>query len=401
MMRRLVGFFAALFLAGLCGTAPSRWSWSPGTGPATRRRRGGYAGAGEGDYDLSRELDAVGADELLGELPDDAQDLMERTGLHGIDYKELLALSPEAFFREIWGLVKERIRLPLTVFGAVLGTVLLCAMLDGLKTSLWEGTLSTVFAAVAVVCVAASIVSPIIDCITTTAAAIRDYSNVVLAFIPIFSSIVTVGGQAVTATTYTAFLFMACQVVSQVVAGNLRAADGGLPRLLRGREPRARRRRVGGRGRDPNRRCRGRWGCCSPSSWGCSRSRRWLRRAATTVASKAAKFLIGSFVPVVGGALSDAFVATQGYLRLLKATVGVFGILIALMTFLPVFLQTVLWYFTVNLAGAVSEMLGVKPVASILKSSSATLGILIAVILCFALLIVISTSLVMMVSTGV
>lgn len=128
---------------------------------------------------------------------------MERTGLHGIDYKELLALSPEAFFREIWGLVKERIRLPLTVFGAVLGTVLLCAMLDGLKTSLWEGTLSTVFAAVAVVCVAASIVSPIIDCITTTAAAIRDYSNFVLAFIPIFSSIVTVGGQAVTATTYT------------------------------------------------------------------------------------------------------------------------------------------------------------------------------------------------------
>ena len=63
--------------------------------------------------------------------------------------------------------------------------------------------------------------------------------------------------------------------------------------------------------------------------------------------------------------------------------------------------RQVLWYFTVNLAGAVSEMLGVKPVASILKSSSATLGILIAVILCFALLIVISTSLVMMVSTGV
>ena len=88
-----------------------------------------------------------------------------------------------------------------SITGSVLGTVLLCAMLDGLKTSLWEGTLSTVFAAVAVVCVAASIVSPIIDCITTTAAAIRDYSNFVLAFIPIFSSIVTVGGQAVTATT--------------------------------------------------------------------------------------------------------------------------------------------------------------------------------------------------------
>ena len=46
-------------------------------------------------------------------------------------------------------------------------------------------------------------------------------------------------------------------------------------------------------------------------------------------------------------------------------------------------------------------MLGVKQVASILKSASATLGVLIAVILCFALLFVISTSLVLMVSTGV
>ena len=71
------------------------------------------------------------------------------------------------------------------------------------------------------------------------------------------------------------------------------------------------------------------------------------------------------------------------------------------MTFLPVLLQTALWYFTVNITSAVGEMLGVKQVASILKSASATLGVLIAVILCFALLFVISTSLVLMVSTGV
>ena len=203
-----------------------------------------------------------------------------------------------------------------------------------------------------------------------------------------------------TATTYTAFLFMACQVVSQVVAGifvplmGVYLAFCVVGNLAPGVDVSA----VAG-------------AIKSAVSWalgllltlfvGLLSLQTMVASGSDTVASKAAKFLIGSFVPVVGGALSDAFVATQGYLRLLKATVGVFGILIALMTFLPVFLQTVLWYFTVNLAGAVSEMLGVKPVASILKSSSATLGILIAVILCFALLIVISTSLVMMVSTGV
>ena len=64
----------------------------------------------------------------------------------------------------------------------------------------------------------------------------------------------------------------------------------------------------------------------------------------------------------------------------LKTTVGAFGILAALLTFLPVLLQTALWYFTVNITSAVGEMLGVKQVASILKSASATLGVLIAVI---------------------
>ena len=71
------------------------------------------------------------------------------------------------------------------------------------------------------------------------------------------------------------------------------------------------------------------------------------------------------------------------------------------MTFLPILLQTVMWYLAVNLSSALGEMLGVKPVAQILKSASATLGVLIAVILCFALLIIISTSLVLIISMGV
>ena len=170
---------------------------------------------------IKTQLDAVGADELLEELPDDAKNLMEGAGITEIDYKQLLTLSPSQFFGSVWELVIQRLRAPLTVFASVLGTVLLCALLDCLKTSLWEGSLSTVFTAVSVVCIAAAVVSPITDCITTTVAAIHDYSNFILSFIPIFSSIVTVGGQAVTATTYTTFLFAACQVVSQIAANML------------------------------------------------------------------------------------------------------------------------------------------------------------------------------------
>lgn len=350
--------------------------------------------------DLQPQLDAIGADELLDRLPDDAKHLMDDSGITKIDYKQMLSLTPSEFFHQLWQMVLERIKMPLTVFCSVLGTILLCALLDSLKTSLWEGTLSTVFSGVSVVCVAAVITRPIIDCITTTARSIHDCSNFILTFIPVFSSVVTVSGQPVTATTYTAFLFAACQVVSQIVASTLVPLMGIylafciVGNLAPGIDITAVAKVIK-----------------STVTWalgllltlfvGLLSLQTMVASGSDTVASKAAKFLIGSFVPVIGGALSDAFTATQGYMKLLKTTVGAFGILVALMTFLPVFLQTTIWYLTVNITAAVSEMLGVKQVSEILKSSAAALGVLVAVILCFALLVIISTSLVLMTSTGV
>lgn len=353
-----------------------------------------------GEYDFQSQLDAAGADELWQALPEDAKSLMDDSGVTDIDYKQLLSLSPGNLFKQLWQMVKERVKQPLTVFCAILGTVLLCSLLDCLKTSLWDGALSSVFTAVSVVCIAASITAPIIECINATAIAIHDCANFIVSFIPVFASVVTVSGQPVTATTYTAFLFAACQIVSQIVANTLVPLMGVYlafciaGSLAPGIDVTAVAKVIK-----------------STVSWalgllltlfvGLLSLQTMVASGSDTVASKTAKFLIGSFVPVVGGALSDAFIATQGYLRLLKTTVGAFGILVALMTFLPIFLQAVLWYFTVNVASAVSEMLGVKPAALILKSSSTTLGVLIAVIICFAILVVVSTTLVLMTSTSV
>ncbi len=352
------------------------------------------------EIDLQPQMDAVGADELMDKLPENAQDLLGRTGIDKIDYKQLLTLSPADFFKEIWRLVLEKLKEPMTTFCAVLGTVILCALLDSLKTSLWEGNLSTVFSAVAAVCIATAVATPIINCITTTAGAIQDCSNFILAFVPVFSSVVTAAGQPVTATTYTVFLFGACQIVSQIVSnifvplmgiylafcmvGSLTPGINivSVAKVIK-----------------------------STVSWGLGllltlfvgllSMQTMVASGSDTVVAKTAKFLIGSFVPIVGSALSEAFAATQGYLKLLKATVGVFGTLVAALTFLPIFLQTIIWYLTVNITAAISDMLGIKQVGDILKSSASVLSILLAISLCFALLVIVSTSLVLMASTGV
>lgn len=346
-----------------------------------------------------RQMEASGADELPGALPEEAKGLMEENGLDEIDYKALLALTPEDFFRQIWSIIKERARRPLAVFGMLLGTVILCAMLESMKTAMGDSSLSGVFSTVSVLCVAAAIAQPLVDCITYTAASIRECATFIAAFIPVFASVVTVAGQPATAGVYTGLLFMACQIVSHVVAETLVPLMGVyLAFCIAGNlAPGI---RVSSVAKAVKQAVCWALGLLLTLFVSLLSIQTLVASGGDQVVSKTAKFLLGSFVPVVGSALGDAFAAAQGYLKLLKTSVGAFGILAALLTFLPVFLQTVLWYLAVGAAGAVGELLDVKQAAEILKSAAATLGILMAVILCFALLVIVSTSLVLIVTMG-
>ena len=334
------------------------------------------------------QLEASGADMLPGLLPEGAKGSMEENGISQVDYEALLSLSPMDFFRSIWAMAKERARQPLAAFGALLGLLLLCAMLEGLQ-SLGDTTVAEVFAIVSVLTVAAAVTPALVSCITETALAIQDCAAFIASFIPVFASVVTAAGQPATAGVYTGLLFLACQVVSQAVAEGLVplmgiylafcVAGSIAPGIHIASVAKAIQQTV----------C---WvlGLLVTVFVSLLSIQTLTASGSDQVLGKTAKFLLGSFVPVVGG-LGDAFSAAQGYLRLLKTTVGAFGILAALFTFLPVFLQVFLWYLSASAASALGETLGVKQAAGLLKSAAATLGILIAVI---------SISLVLIASTG-
>jgi stage III sporulation protein AE len=122
--------------------------------------------------------------------------------------------------------------------------------------------------------------------------------------------------------------------------------------------------------------------------------------SADGIASRSAKFLLGSFVPVVGRPLSEAVTAAQGCLRLIKTSVGVYGILAAAFAFLPVLLRALCWYLVAGVSAMAGEILGVRPVSSVMKSCQSAIGILVAVILSFALLVIVSTAVVLVTAGG-
>ncbi len=349
--------------------------------------------------DLSPQLDAIGSEELDRALPDEARDLMEQNDIDGVDIVQIRALTPGKLLATVYEGIKSQLTKPFRTLAVLLAIIIIAAYFDGLKTADLGNTMAPVFNIVTTLCVSAALISPIVECITLTATAIAACANFVLTFIPVFCGVVMVSGQPLTAGTFSLFLFGTCQVISQIMSHLLVPMMGVylafcifgsvVPNMKIGNAAKAVKSLVS-------------WslGIMLSAFVGLLSVQGIVSSSGDTAVVKATKFAIGSFVPVVGSALSDAFMAAQGSLKLLKASLGAYGIIAAVFTFLPVFLQVCIWYVGIGGVGAVSEMFGLEHASQLLKAISTTLGMLMAVIIAFALLIVVSTSMMLVFGQG-
>lgn len=358
-----------------------------------------FASPGMEEYDLEAQWDALGRDELVEAIPEETRELMDQAGVGELSADELLELTPGEFLGAVWGIFLDQLRLPMKVFATVLAIIILCALLGGMKTAAWKETLSQVYDTVSILCILVAVALPIIECIKETSRAVQDASMFMLSFIPMFAAALTASGQPATGSAYNMFLFSACQVVSQVAAQVLVPMMGVYLAFCV----------VGQLVPDLN------VSSATKSiknivSWaltflltgfvGLLSVQTMVAQSADTVTTKTAKFLIGSFVPVVGSALSDAYLAAQGCLRLIKTSLGAYGIVVAVFTFLPALLQVAAWYLMTNLCAIAGDVAGVPKVSGILRSCGSVLGILMAVIVCYALLIIVSITVVMVTGMG-
>lgn len=108
-------------------------------------------------------------------------------------------------------------------------------------------------------------------------------------------------------------------------------------------------------------------------------------------ALKAAKVTMSSFIPVVGGVLSDASEAVLVSAGLMKNAAGIYGILAVLALFLHPFLQIGIHYLILKLTGAVCAVFGSSRVTGIIDAFSTALGLLLGMTAASCIMVLIST----------
>lgn len=104
-----------------------------------------------------------------------------------------------------------------------------------------------------------------------------------------------------------------------------------------------------------------------------------LSAKADSLGARAAKYALGSFIPVVGGTVGDSFRTVAASVEYIRSTVGGIAILVILLLLLPPLISLALGRSAVNITSAVAKMLGCEQEGRLLSEIGNVYGYMIAV----------------------
>ena len=322
-------------------------------------------------------------------LSDEASRALSELGVTSADADALSALSFENVMAALSKMAGSGMTAPLKGLITMTAVLLLCSMLTAYQNSLTESgeTVQTV----AVLCLSGAVAVPAVGFIGTAGDVIAQCANLFLAYIPIMAVMLAASGKAVSSASYQALTVAAGQGVMRV------SSDMILPLLhiflgiavSSGIAPQV---GLGGFLSLITKLTKWLLGFVMAIFTAVLSLRQAASGALDSLGSKAARFALSSFVPVVGSALSEAYKTVQGSLHVLRSGLGIFVILALAFTFLPVLLQGLGWSLCLFVGKALAEALGVSHCAKLLEALGTVFSTLTAVLLCVPAVLLIAAS---------
>lgn len=351
----------------------------------------------ESDTDeLLDEMQQSVSEELSGTVPESAEQMLEENGLSEFDTQAITDFQFTDLFQSIFQYIVQTIGTPFRLFILLVGVFMLMALVDSLHTSEQMVTVQNFVGLTALLVV---ISSPVIECVQRAVNTIVECSQFLLGFIPVFTGVVAAAGKPVSSLTYSSFLFGTVQVISQIASSVLTpllciylalCICGALNPQLHLDSAAASVKKVVI------------WtiGLLLTIFVALLSIQSLVSGASDTIATKTTKFFIGSSIPVFGSALSDVYSSIQGCLGFMKQVTGSFSIIVVICTFLPIVIDVLFIMLAVNLGAVVGDVMGVTRMCKLLRSVSSMLSLLLGLILCFAVMVIVSTTIIMVLSMG-
>ena len=343
---------------------------------------------------FSDALEEIGGGNLSNSLDQNSQDSLKNLGIDEKDYNSIINLSFSDFFKEILIIAGQGGVTPLSSLALVMCLLLIYSVFDNFRDDLKGRNMQTISDAVFVLIITLSIVTPVVSVVNRAVTSIENAGSFMLLYIPIMVVALITNGQSVTGASYYSFVVMVGEGItwlsSHLIAPLLSVFLGVSVTSSVSSDI-----KLDGIIRELSKFIKWVIAFVMTVFSGLLTFKTLITTAADTVSTRAVRFTLSSFIPIVGSALSEAYKTIQGSMTLLKTGLGVFVIISIVIVFLPVVINCLLWIISLNISSGVADMLGVKAPSSVLRSCSSVLSTLLVIILCVMAIYVISTAIIL------
>lgn len=346
------------------------------------------------ETDLYQQMydDYVGED-LYYSLPDEAKNLVDEFELTPSDpfsFNRLFSADGFEYFKNFFS---EKLAFPLKSMSVILISVIVCALCHSITGNSLQVNQSMNF--MCALSIVTAVIIPL-NSLVIEAVELVDTINIFMGiFIPVFAGILIASLKSGTATAYSSVMFFVCEGISYCCNylflplincfSALSIATGfsnsfklsGITNFIKKTVYIA-------------------LSAVMAVFLAVLSAQSFVSSAADNVSSKTAKFIISSFVPIIGPSISESLGSLKSCIGLLRTSVGIYAVIAVVVMILPVLIKLIVFKLSLIICSSSAEIFSLETIKNMLDSINQALSVVLAVVLCIGIMFVFAITIVSM-----
>ena len=345
--------------------------------------------------DYEKQYENIGADSIKNGIDEQTRSFLQQNDIDVKDSNWVNKITQEGVFSHVFEFITSGIKTPIKTGVLITSVIFLSAALTAFGTQTRFET--AIYAAVLSISVLIS--GSIWNSVSAAVNAAKGCSTFMTSFVPVFAGVLALSGKTVTAPAMSVLLLGAAESTSLILSFVVLPLMGGYLALSisAGVSP-----LINGSGIVNGIKKISIWiiSLISTLFVGVLGIQTVVNSAADGVALRTAKFILGTSVPIAGTVLSEAVSTITASMGLLRASIGIYGVVVLALMLLPIVVELLIWRAVITINAAIGEFFSLPKITGVLRSVDAMLSLLIAVILVVGGMFIISLTVVVTVSKG-
>lgn len=316
------------------------------------------------DY-FEKGLEASGANELSEFLDDETKEYLEKLGFDEIEYEKIISSDPKAVFELMADILKGKLNEPVKAVTKAISIIILGSVCSCFIPS--DGKQQQILNVVCGSFLTVGILSSAYTCLKAGAGALGTCAAFEKALIPVLAGVVTASGNPALAFSVQGTAFAAAQVIESISENIILPLSGAVGALgiMGAMMPSV---KLGAIAELIKKTSTTVLASAAGLFTGFLTMKSIVAGSADRLASRGVRLAAGTFIPVIGGALGEAYSSVMGSLALIRSAVGAYAIAAFFIICIPVVAELSLWSVSMRVASTFSDLLGGGMCSEILKS---------------------------------